>query len=53
MNMYQALHQSDGTDWLYTSRKVGRVLANIDDYVDDSRQRLDVYIKKNKERLIS
>ena len=45
MTMHKALHQRDGIDRLYVSRKEGgRGLTNIEDSVDASVQRLENYI---------
>ena len=49
--MHKALHCRDDKDRLFVSRKRG--LANIEDSVDRSIRRLEDYIKKNEERLIT
>ena len=47
MTMHKALHHRGDVDRLYVSRKEGgRRLANIEDNVDASIQRLEDYIKK-------
>ena len=54
MIMHKALHPRDDVDRLYVSRKEGgRGLASIEDSVDASIQRLEVYIEKHKRRLIT
>ena len=48
MTMHKALHPRDDVDRLYVSRKDGgRGLANIEDSVDASIQRLEDYIQKH------
>ena len=52
--MLKSLQLRDDTDYRYESRKEGRrALASIEDYVDSSIQRLEKYIKKSKELLIT
>ena len=52
--MHKALHPRDDVDRLYDSRKQGgRGLARIEDNVDASIQRLEVYIKKHDGVLIT
>ena len=52
--MHKALHSSDDIDRLYASRKEGgRGLASIEDTVDASIQRLEVYIEKHERGLIA
>ena len=52
--MHKALHPRDDVDRLYVSRKEGgRGLANIEDSVDASIQRLEDYIQKHDGRLIT
>ena len=47
MTMNRALHPRNDVDRLYASRKEGgRGLANIEDSVDESIQRLENYIQK-------
>ena len=53
MTMHKALHVDD-VDRLYASRKeVGRGLASIEDSVDPSIQRLEDYIEKHEQGLIT
>ena len=51
--MNKALHHEDDVDSLYVSRKGGRELTSIEDSVDTSTQRLEDYIEKRKEGLIT
>ena len=52
--MHKGLHPRDGVDRLYVSRKEGgRGLANIEDSVDASIQRLKDYIQKHEGGLIT
>ena len=52
--MHKALHPRDVVDRLYVSRKEGgRRLASIEDSVDTSIQRLEVYLEKHDGGLIS
>ena len=52
--MPKAINLRDDLDKLYESRKEGgRGLASIKDSDDTSIRRLEVYIKKSKERLIT
>ena len=51
--MYKALHPRDEVDRLYVSRKGGRGLASIEDSVDASIHRLEVYIEKHERGLIT
>ena len=52
--MDKVLHDRDEVDRLYVSRKEGgRGLASIEDSVDASKQRLEDYIEKHEERLIT
>ena len=47
--MHKALHPRDNVDRLYASRKEGgRGLANIEDSVDASIQRLEDHIEKHE-----
>ena len=47
MTLHKTLHLRDDVDRLYVSRKEeGRVLANIEDSVDASKQRFEDYIEK-------
>ena len=51
--MYKVLHHRDDVDRLYVSRKERRELASIEDSVHASIQRLEDYIKKHKQGLIT
>ena len=52
--MTKALHPRDDVDRLYASRKEGgRGFASIEDSVDASIQRLEDYIEKHEEELIT
>ena len=52
--MHKALHPGDDVDRLYVSRKEGgRGLANIEDSVDASIQRLEDNIEKHERGLIA
>ena len=54
MTMHKALHPRDDVDRLGVSRKEGgRGLASIEDSADASIQRLEDYIGKHEERLIT
>ena len=54
MTMHKALHPRDDVDRLYVSRKErGRGLACIEDNVDASIRRLEDYIEKHEEGLIT
>ena len=54
MILYKTLHHSDEVDRLYVSKKGGgRELTSIEDNVDASIQRIEDFIKKGVERLIS
>ena len=54
MTMHKALHTRDDVHRLYVSRKQGgRRLASIEDTVDVSIQRLQVYIEKHERGLIT
>ena len=54
MTMLKALHLKDVVDRLCVSRKEGRRrLASIQDSVNASIQRLEDYVKKRRERLIT
>ena len=54
MTMHEALHPREDVDRLYVSRKEGgRGLANIEDSVDASIQRLEDYIQKHAGGLIT
>ena len=54
MTMHKVLHHRDNVDRLYVSRKEGRRgLVRIEDSVDASIQRLEDYIKKHGEGLIT
>ena len=53
MTMHNALHSRDDVDRLYVSRNEGgRGLASIEDSVNASIQRPEVYIEKRRGRLI-
>ena len=47
-----ALHPRNDIDRLYVSKEKERGLASMEDHVNESRQRLEKYIKKSKERQI-
>ena len=51
--MHKALHLRNDLDRLNASRKRGKRLASIEDYIDETIQRLKEYAKKPKNRLIS
>ena len=52
--MHKALHPGDDVDRLYVSRKEGgRGLTSIEDRVDASIQRLEDFVEKRSERLIT
>ena len=52
--MHKALHHRDDVDRQYVSRKEGgRELANMEDSVDASIQRLEDYIGKHEKELIT
>ena len=54
MTMHSALHLKDDVNRLYVSRKEGgRWLASNEDSVNTSRQWLEDYIQKHRERLIT
>ena len=54
MIMHKALHPRDDVDRLYVSRKEGgRGLANIEDSIHTSIQRLEDYIEKHERGLIT
>ncbi len=54
MTMHKALHPRNEIDRLYVSRKErGRELASIEDSVDASIQRLENYIEKHEQGLIT
>ena len=54
MTMHQAIHPGDDFDRLYLSRKEGgRGLASIGDSVDASLHRIEDYIEKYEEGLIT
>ena len=54
MTMHKTLHPRDDVDRLYVSRKEGgRGLANIEDSVDASIQRLKDYIQKHDGGLVT
>ena len=54
MTMHKALHPRHDVDRLYVPRKEGgRGLASIEDSVDPSIQRLEVYIEKHERGLIT
>ena len=54
MTMHKALHPRDDVDRLYVSRKEGgRGLISIKDSVDASIQRLEDYIEKHEQGLIT
>ena len=54
MTMHKALHPRDDVDRLYVARKEGgRGLASIEDTVDASIQRLEDYIEKHEQGLIT
>ena len=52
--MHKALYRRDNVDRLYVSRKEGgRGLTSIEDSVDASIQRLEDYIEKHEQGLIT
>ena len=54
MSMHTVLHPRDDVEKLYVSRKEGgRGLTSIEECVDASIQRLEDYIEKRGERLIT
>ena len=53
MTIRKALYIRDDIDRLYVSRKEGRGLTSTEDSVDASIQRLEDYIEKHGERLIT
>ena len=54
MIMHKALHPRDDVVRLYVSRKeVGRGLTSIENSIEASIQRLDDYIQKRRERLVT
>ena len=54
MTMHKALHPRDDVDRLYvTSKEGGRRLTSIEDSVDASIQRLEDYIEKHEQGLIT
>ena len=54
MTMHKALHPRDDVDKLYVSRKEGgKGLTSTEDSIDASIQRLEDYIEKREERLIT
>ena len=54
MTMHKALQPRDDVDRLYVSRKEGgRGLASIEDSVDAPIQRLEDYIEKHEQGLIT
>ena len=53
MTMHKAIHPRDDVDGHYASRKEGRGHAGFEDRVDVSVWRLEDYIKKSQERLIT
>ena len=54
MTMHKALHPRDNVDRLHVSRKEGgRGLASIEDTVDASIQRIEDYIEKHEQGLIT
>ena len=54
MTMHKALHPWDDVDRLYVLRKVwGRGLVSIEDSFDTSIQRLENYIEKHEQGLIT
>ena len=54
MTMHKALHPRNNVDRLYVSRKDwGRGLASIEDSVDALKQRLEDYIEKHEQGLIT
>ena len=51
MTINKVLHSRDDVDRLYVSRKEGgRELVSIEDRIDTSIHRLEVYIKKTRRR---
>ena len=52
MTMHKTLHPRDDVDRLYVSRKEEGRIANIEDSVDASIQRLEDYIEKQEGGLI-
>ena len=54
VTVHKVLHFRDNKDRLCLSRKEGgRELTSIENYADASIKRLEGYIKKNEERLIT
>ena len=53
MTIHKVLYPRDDTDRQYVSRKEERGLASIEDWVDASIRRLEDYVKKIKEELIT
>ena len=54
MTVHKALHPRDDVDRLYVPRKVGgRGLSSIEDSVDTSIQRLEDYLEKHEQGLIT
>ena len=53
MPMHKALHSRDDVERRYWLRKEGRRLSRIEDSVDTSVQRLEDYIEKHREGLIT
>ena len=54
MSKHKALHPREEVDRLYVSRKEGgRAFDSIEDSVDASIERLEDYIEKREERLIT
>ena len=54
MTLHKALHPKDDVDRLHVWRKEwGRGLASIEDSVDASIQRLDIYIERHEIGLIT
>ena len=51
--MLKTLHPRDDIDRLYVLRNSGRAFASIDDTIDASIKRLQDFIKKSKEKLIT
>ena len=53
ITMHKELHPRDDVDRLHVSRKEGGKLASIENSVDSSIQRLEDYIEKQEEGLIT
>ena len=51
--MRKALHLKDDIDRVYVSKEGGRALVNFQDCLDASGQKLEDYVKKYKERIMT